>query len=340
MQRAALKQSLFSDDKFLPAHQLVASLLDIAISRGANKQRLMRGTGIFYEDIVTGQGKISPLQFFKFVANVQAQTNGKDNAFLLGRRLFPGNYGHVSNALMHSRNLSDALRLAQRFQMILCPFVDIRRYQDQHFCHFIVRDALGCGEHWPFIIETYSTALIAASKLLAGKRIPFYVDFPFARPRHIQEYEENIGLRLRFSQPFWRIRVEKQWLNQPFLQPSHSLKQHAMQQALQDLPDGVSFLKQIRQLIQCLPASKLDTIAHRLNMSPATFKRKLKSHGMRFQQLQDELGTEQALYLLQVQGLNNEDSALAMQFSDVTNFRRAVKRWTGLTPSELRLGAE
>ena len=69
----------------------------------------------------------------------------------------------------------------------------------------------------------------------------------------------------------------------------------------------------------------------------ATFKRKLKQHGSSFQELQDQLRKQQAVYWLQLQGLNNEESAIKMEFSDIPNFRRAVKRWTGLTPSQLRL---
>ncbi|MEP0357605.1 hypothetical protein [Paraglaciecola sp.] len=56
-----------------------------------------------------------------------------------------------------------------------------------------------------------------------------------------------------------------------------------------------------------------------------------------FQQIQDELGKQYATYLLQMQHLSNEESASLMQFNDIPNFRRAVKRWTGQTPSQLRL---
>jgi AraC-like DNA-binding protein len=62
----------------------------------------------------------------------------------------------------------------------------------------------------------------------------------------------------------------------------------------------------------------------------------LKEHNISFQQLVDELCCQEALYYLQIQKLKNQQSATNMRFNDVNNFRRAVKRCTGLTPSELR----
>ena len=97
------------------------------------------------------------------------------------------------------------------------------------------------------------------------------------------------------------------------------------------------FLQTVRNEINKDRQTNLDNIARQFSISPATFKRKLKLHNTHFKQLQDELGKQQATYLLQIQQFSNEQSAHLMQFNDIPNFRRSVKRWTGLTPSQLRL---
>jgi transcriptional regulator GlxA family with amidase domain len=43
-----------------------------------------------------------------------------------------------------------------------------------------------------------------------------------------------------------------------------------------------------------------------------------------------------ALKYLRTTRLANEDIALALGFSDATNFRRAFRRWTNKSPSEIR----
>jgi len=334
--RNSKRPILSLEDKFIPAHQLAASLLDLAISRGANKHRLLRGTGIFYQDIKAGSTQLYAKQILTLIANAQAQVAGYDCAFQLGRRMFPGNYGAISTALLHCRNLQDGLRLLSLFSTHICPFMHTYAYRDKQQYHLVINDALGCGEQWQFLVETYFSALVAGIKLLLGQRIPLHFDFPFARPRYIQEYETNLGIRLNFSQPLLRIRFDLTWLHAPFAQHSHSLKWHALQQ-LKQQHLGQGFIQAVRDQVRFNRQQSLPETALVFAMSPATFKRKLKQHGVRFQQLQDELGKQQAIYLLQVQKFNNEDSASLMEFSDIPNFRRAVKRWTGFTPQQLRL---
>lgn len=325
------------DDKYFPAHQLAASLIDLAISRGVDKNRLIRGTRIFYQDIKTGNSQLSAEQILRLIANAKSLVAGFDCAFQLGRRVFPGNYGAISNALMHCRNLQDALRLLSIYAQPICPFMHSYTYQDDQQYHMVFYDALGCGEHWQFIVETYFSALVGATKLLLGQRLPLHFDFPFARPRYIHEYETNLGLKLHFSQAQLRIRFDRHWLQAPFIQQSQSLKWHALQQIRQQ-PMVLGFIQAVRNSVRHHRHQTLQETAGLFSMSPATFKRKLNQHGVRFQQLQDELGKQQAIYLLQIQKLNNEESANMMDFSDIPNFRRAVKRWTGYTPNELRIG--
>jgi AraC-like DNA-binding protein len=335
--RKSHRISLSLEDKFIPAHQLAASLLDLAISRGADKHRLLRGTRIFYQDIKSGSTQISATQILTLIGNAKAQVSGYDCGFQLGRRLFPGNYGAISTALLHCRNLQDGLRLLSLFSTHICPFMHSYAYRDEQQYHLVINDALGCGEQWQFLVETYFSALVAGIKLLLGQRIPLHFDFPFARPRYIQEYETNLGIRLNFSQPLLRIRFDKSWLNTPFAQHSHSLKFHALGQ-LKQQQTAQGFIQAVRENVRENRQQSLQTTAQWFAMSPATFKRKLNQHGVRFQQLQDEMGKQQAIYLLQVRKLSNEDSASLMEFSDIPNFRRAVKRWTGFTPTQLRIG--
>lgn len=332
------RRLLSLDDKFLPAHQLAASLIDLAMSRGVDKNRLLRGTGIFYQDIKAGATRLSAEQLLRLMANASSLVSGYDCSFQLGRRVFPGNYGAISDALLHSRDLHDALRLLALYAQHICPFIHSYTYHDSEQYHLVIYDAVGCGEQWQFVVETYFSALVAATKLMLTQRFPFHFDFPFARPRYIQEYETNLGFRLNFSQAQLRIRIDREWLHAPFAQQSRSLKWHALQHIRQHQIPSQGFVQAVRNSLRYRRNQTLQQTALSFAMSPATFKRKLKQHGVRFQQLQDELGKQQALYLLQVQKLNNEDSANVMAFSDVPNFRRAVKRWTGSTPNQLRIG--
>ncbi len=80
----------------------------------------------------------------------------------------------------------------------------------------------------------------------------------------------------------------------------------------------------------------LEQVAAAFSMSSATFKRKLKKHHCQFQKLQDKARLHVSLYLLHINGWNNDQVADYLNFNDLTNFRRAFKRWSGLTPRDSR----
>jgi AraC-like DNA-binding protein len=52
--------------------------------------------------------------------------------------------------------------------------------------------------------------------------------------------------------------------------------------------------------------------------------------------LKDQLQKQQAVIHISERGCSNEQVAQQLDYADVTNFRRNFKRWTGMTPSELR----
>ncbi|MEO9947560.1 AraC family transcriptional regulator ligand-binding domain-containing protein [Paraglaciecola sp.] len=324
------------EDKLLPAHQYAASLFDLVTSRNVNKHKLLRGTRIFQEDFKSDK-LLSPQQLLQLTHNANALTPGNDCSFQLGRRLFPGNYGAVSNALMYSKNLGEALRLLSILRNQICPFLEGNAYSSEDKQYLLIKDSFGDPALLQFFIEVYCAALVSTSKLLFERRIPFSFGFPFKRPKHIQEYEENLGYKLAFSQPIFSISFDRKWLHTKCTHRSDGLKWYSLKQAKMSSIPKLGFLEQVRKLLMKNRQLSLKQAAAVFSMSPATFKRKLSLHGKSFQQIQDELGKQYATYLLQMQHLSNEESASLMQFNDIPNFRRAVKRWTGQTPSQLRL---
>ena len=67
-------------------------------------------------------------------------------------------------------------------------------------------------------------------------------------------------------------------------------------------------MEAVSRLIYQTPALNLDQVASQFAMSPATFKRKLKAHGVRFSTLYDEQSKRKAIYLLAMR--NNAMSKL------------------------------
>ena len=58
-----------ADSRFIAGHYQPATLIDLALSRDIDSHRLLRGTGLFYDDIVAGHTRLSPQQCFALIAN-------------------------------------------------------------------------------------------------------------------------------------------------------------------------------------------------------------------------------------------------------------------------------
>lgn len=329
------------EDKFIPAHQLVANIIDLCALRGVDQNRLLRGTAIFIDDIASGDLLLSPAQILKLTENARQLTPGNDLSFLLGRRLFPGNYGALPNAISNAKNLHQMLRILRQHRTLISPFIHCHtRYANGNY-YIIFKDAIGLGEQYQFYLELYLTGIVATCKLLYGKRLPFFFTFPFNRPNYIQEYEENLGHRLSFKRQvpaMWFEQGHLRTLNPNFSQLSmrHSLK--SCRAEYLDLGYKAGFIEAVRMEIRrrLQQDNSLNALASHFSMSPATFKRKLKAHQFNFKQLQDEVKKDAALFLIALRNCTNEEVANYLQFTDIPNFRRAFKRWTGLTPSEFK----
>jgi AraC-like DNA-binding protein len=77
----------------------------------------------------------------------------------------------------------------------------------------------------------------------------------------------------------------------------------------------------------------LQSLADELNISLRTLHRQFAAEGIDYSEMVDSrrLGTAKSLLL---RGSTVEQTAEALRFSDARSFRRAFKRWTGVSPTD------
>ncbi|TDM06720.1 MAG: hypothetical protein C4K60_19710 [Ideonella sp. MAG2] len=79
----------------------------------------------------------------------------------------------------------------------------------------------------------------------------------------------------------------------------------------------------------------LEDIAERMHVSLRTLYRMLERDGIDYSQLQDKDRFIRAQQLLRL-GVRSEDIAVDIGLSDARSFRRAFRRWAGMSPAEFR----
>jgi AraC-like DNA-binding protein len=104
-------------------------------------------------------------------------------------------------------------------------------------------------------------------------------------------------------------------------------------------PSAPDLVGDVRAAIRASLAQRgqvLAQVAIRLRTSTRTLQRRLQDTGVRFHDLLAEVRREESLRLVQTTNRSLTDVALDLGYSDLTNFLRAFRRWTGTTPGQVR----
>lgn len=132
----------------------------------------------------------------------------------------------------------------------------------------------------------------------------------------------------------------------PFLSEAQGLW-HAMEEdlehqlaALARTSDMAS--KVVSALLTQLPSGHADvaTVCAELGVSRSTLQRRLRDEETTFQQVLDTTRKDLALRYLTRSTLANQEISYLLAYSDPNSFFRSFRRWTGLSPSDVRKPAD
>ncbi len=329
------------DQRFITAHHLPAVLIDLAQDQGEDLHRLLRHTGLFPEQLVRGEGRVSAHEYLQLIHNTRQRLTDPELAFRYGQRLFPGHYGAVSALLGNAESLAEALSVFTDVPALISPLLACRlTVTDEYLCLQWL-DSCGAKAQWRFLVEAAMSGVASLTRWLSGTPLPWRFQFSYPCPAWPEQYQVHLGEPLHFAAHMDAMILPRHYLKEPWPQGSPTAWLAARQQCeqLMDLVGSrYSFRHTLYQFLQTRldqPPSLQESAAH-MACSPATLKRRLSQQGCHYQQLLDEVRLHQAIHWLQFHGDSPEQICRRLNFSDPTNFRRSFKRWCGLTPSACR----
>lgn len=325
------------DTAVVPAHRLPATIIDVCLDRDLDPHKLLRGTGIFREDVQAGNLMLRPEQCFRLIDN--ARTLGPaELPFLAGHRLFPGNHGAAGARLTNARHLLDAMQALERFSHCLSPLWTPRLTLDGDGASLYWSDTCGGENYAEFLNALMMTAISSFCRWLGGRAVPWHYALP-GPLSHPEQYAVHWGPRVRANTHTCFMRVDRASLLAPWPRASTSAAAAAEQEVARSdsgmFTSGFVALVDDYLLNHIADNPSLEQLAGYLSVSPATLKRKLKKHHTHFQQRYDRVRQQLAIEWLTRRGFSVDDVARRLHFHDGRNLRRAFKRWTGVLPSSL-----
>jgi AraC-like DNA-binding protein len=192
------------------------------------------------------------------------------------------------------------------------------------------KEAIDCG----------MTALLALCDIVAGKQVrPLHVDLTCPESVHPDAYREALRAPIRFNAEVGTFYFDKTLLLEslPLSAPDVAKATDKIAEQYIETLDPHKVASQVRQLlVALLPSGNADQdlVAKRLNRSTSTLQRQLQAEGLSYREVLDKTRRSLAENYLIDNRHSHAQIAFLLGFSDQSNFSRAFKRWTSMSPGQ------
>jgi len=262
-------------------------------------------------------------------------------ALRLGQRISIESYGRFGFALMSCANLRESIELLTRYGDLF--FRPGWKSQQQDGGLLLRLELIsGTALQQQIVAELCFSQLSTIGNMLSRNRIDgAEIYFKFSKPDHAASYRSRLKAKVRFDAEY----------NELFL-PGHALE---VPVRTSNLTEHVTFQQQCEEMIRGLERAdetttvvrnlliqsagsflSISEIAHRLNLSERTLRRRLSDEATSFRSIFGEIRDLLAKEYLAKTELTVAEIAHLLNYTETVNFRRAFVRWNQITPAEYR----
>lgn len=173
---------------------------------------------------------------------------------------------------------------------------------------------------------------------------PAAIQFRHAQQGSDAQYRRHLGQLPRFGQASDAVAMQPLPWRQPLASHNPVLQDFVERFLLGAAPQPqLPLIEQVQQVLATLlhaGGADLESVARVLRRHPRTLQRGLKAAGTSFDTLRDEARRDWVRQLLAQTDLSLTQIAASLGFADQSVLTRAVRRWFGHSPRELRRGLE
>ncbi|MGW6984734.1 AraC family transcriptional regulator ligand-binding domain-containing protein [Streptomyces sp. NPDC054932] len=244
--------------------------------------------------------------------------------------------------------LRDSLKQAVEYCAVIGDAAHEKFLVEEDGRSFTIRHATG---NWgPDVVEAinfFALGLFLTRARAATGRpvVPLRVSVTHGAPGRHRRLAEFFGTtRIDFGAPYNSITFHDDDVRAPLPRAQPGLDRLLARHAELTLASAQPALRWQDRFRMALDAAfreeavSLEHMAQRLAMSPRTLQRRLGEHGTTWREEVEAVRQEHTMELLRATDLPLRSVAARVGFSDMRALRRAVRRWEGRAPSDIRNG--
>jgi AraC-like DNA-binding protein len=334
----------YGSDLGAPTHSMLglAALVDSMGDLGVGPDALFEGTGIAPSAIADPEARISHLQKIALFGNVKRLSPEPAIGLIAGQRQRISDFGVFGYAVLTSATMADAVAFGIKHVRLAGPVLEKSFRIEGDVAMFEGHDVIALGPLLPLATEFWFSSIHAlighvTERPYRGRRLLL----PYPAPSYAERYEELLLCPVEFDTGVMQWEFDAAWLSMPLPNANPitaGVCTNFCSRMLEDIGQEHALVKTIREA--CLnrmgDLPRAEQMAEQLNLSTRTLHRRLVEAGTTYQALIDGIRERLAVEFLERTDLSVDEIAERSGFSDVSNFRKAFKKWTGQTPGYFR----
>ena len=341
---------MVSAEKYYLSSDVCAPILTIADDLNLGAKEMLDGVGFSANELRNPTHLLSTESYFRLLRNVidraGDETLGLNAGLLasfkdlgiLGLAMLSAEtfketvklgalYGAVTGSMGKTSYVERGTELAFQIEMPPLPPALLRYLIDEQFASVYTYQKTILG-------DDYSVS--EKSRIIASK-----VCFTYPEPAEVGQYRSLFRCELEFGAQHNQMWMRPDVLDLPLPLTNKSafiLCEDQCKKLLSDRKEQNPLVSKIQSLLFQNPRSfpSLDEMAQSLSITPRNLRRQLSDNGYSYSQLISNVKCQWAKELLCSQTLSIDKIAELLGYTETTNFRRAFKSWTNLSPSQFR----
>jgi AraC-like DNA-binding protein len=315
----------------------IRDLVELAARWKVSAEAILDGLPVTRAALADPTTRIPLVVCEAIIGRAHAMTGEPALAFHVGTQMRVASHGFLGFAAMTAGTAREAIDIATRFASTRTSAIALALHVEGDTASLVIEERTPLGAIREFVVIALLVGIWQLGQALTGSPLDGFAECAFPQPPYTAKLP--IADRVRFDRPAHRLVFSAALLDLPLMNADAVATKIATAQLEKELAEVVD--AGLPSRIRALFAARSDfppitELAKQLHMSTRTLKRKLAEHGTTFSALRDDQRRHRALLLLDNRDLSIGEVSQKLGYSELPNFTRAFKKWTGMTPVAYR----
>lgn len=320
----------------------VAVLANIMEKMGIDVDTLLEGSGIHPQDLGNPDFFITPEQELLILKKIPAVTEDPKTGLIIGRHYHIGVHGKLGAAALCSDTVLDALKLFFKYTFLTSSYLRYDLKVKENLIFLKIQELIDLKDIRVFVCEREFVSIHRMSSDILGSPLAVReIRLAYPKPLYASAYQDIFKCPVHFNAREHTLVFDGRLLSMklPMSNPlARKIYEKECEQLYLRVKAQETVAGQVRHKImfQSRGLPSFDLLAGSLNMSLSTLNRRLKEEGTSYKKIVAEILGKKAIDMIQTTSSPMEQIASELGYSDLANFYRAFKGWTGKNPGFYR----